>query len=320
MNHALSLRASTEQFSFASFGPWKDFVRASFPWLEMVNHCREPFRAQVAAFRIGPRLLSTIRSSASAVTRTERLASAAEAGFIKLFWPLAGAMEIAQDQRTALIRPGDAAIFDTARPYRIRLSDDAHFAVLMLPYQACPGWERISDRLCGTPLADGVAAQAALGALTALLRPSACIDSEGADNVVCAVTQMLSASLHRAARPPTPPQRRAMRIELAHRHILEHIGDPELDAAGLAAALCVSRRSLYAMFRKYDLTPAGLIDEIRLDRCRHVLADPAQLDRSIAAIALDHGFADATSFSRWFRTRSGMSPSAWRAAAAHANR
>jgi AraC family transcriptional activator of tynA and feaB len=312
MNEVTSVGAYPELRSVQGFAPWRDFVRENFPWLEMIDHSREPFRAQVAAYRLGSRALTTIRSGSTTVTRTSRLADAAEDGFIKLFWPMAGSMEIAQDERNALVTVGQATIFDTARPYSIRLSDDAHFAVLMLPYQACPGWQRISYRLCGAPLADSATSQAALGALLALLRPSANLDYEAADNVVSAVTQMLSVSLHRAARPPTQTKRRSQRIELAHRHILEHIGDPSLDAAELAAALHMSRRTLYAMFRNYDLTPAALIDDIRMERCQQILADPEQRDRSIADIALDHGFRDATSFSRWFKARSGMSPSDYR--------
>jgi AraC-like DNA-binding protein len=315
MNQVANIRPGLELKNVQGFGPWKDFVVENFPWLELTNYSGEPFKAQVAGIQLGARSLCSIRSSPSSVTRTARLADAAEAGYIKLFWPMSGMMEIAQDNGNAVIGVGQATIFDTARPYRIRLSDDAYFAVLMLPYTACPGWQRISQRLCGAPLADIATAQAALGALIPLLRPTTSLDYEGTDNILRAVTQMLSASLHRAARPPSQARRRGMRIELAHRHILEHIGDPSLDANELASALCVSRRTLYAMFRAYNLTPAGLIDEIRMDRCRQMLGDPAQRDRGIAEIALDHGFPDATSFSRWFKARGGVSPSEWRAAA-----
>jgi AraC-like DNA-binding protein len=304
--------AYPELRSVQGFPPWRDFVRENFPWLEMTDHSREAFRAQVAAYRSGNRALTTIRSSPTTVKRTTRLADAAEQGFIKLFWPMAGSMLIAQDDRDSVVSVGQATIFDTARPYTIRLSDDAHFAVLMLPYNACPGWQRISPRLCGAPLSDLATAQAALGALLALLRPSSNLDYETADNVLSAVTQMLSVSLHRAARPPTEGRRGSRRIELAHRHILEHIGDPSLDVAELAAALHMSRRTLYSMFREYDLTPAGLIDDIRMERCRQALVDPEQSDRAIAAIAVEHGFRDATSFSRWFKARTGKSPSDYR--------
>lgn len=312
MQSPVKSAAVAEQRSVQGFIPWRDFTRQNFPWLEMTDYSRSPFRAQVAAYRQGAKVLTAIRSPATAVSRTARLASAAEQGFIKLFWPMGGSMQIAQDERNATVTVGQATIFDTARPYSIRLSDDAYFAVLMLPYQACPGWQRISQKLCGAPLADHATAQAALGALMALLRPSSSFDYETADNVISAVTQMLSVSLHRAARPPNEGKRRTHRIELAQRHILEHIGDPALDVAELAAALHMSRRTLYSLFRNYDLTPAGYIDDLRMERCRQALGDPAQNDRSIAGIAADNGFRDSTSFSRWFKSRTGESPSSYR--------
>ncbi|GAA4609774.1 hypothetical protein GCM10023107_93360 [Actinoplanes octamycinicus] len=52
----------------------------------------------------------------------------------------------------------------------------------------------------------------------------------------------------------------------------------------------------------------------RLEACRRELAKPHNLDRTIASIAHQWGFADATHFSRVFRQTYGITPRDWRAA------
>lgn len=295
-----------------NFPTWKDFVRDNFPWLEVGSRSREHFAAQVSSYKLGSSALATIRSMNTEVTRSPQLASRSEAGYVKLMWQVSGAMEVEQDKRRSIIQPGYACVCDTARPYRVGLADGSHFAVLTLPYEALPGWERISQKLCGSPLADVVTARAALGALMALLRTPPTSDAEGSENVLRAIQWMLSASLHRSASQAGAEDRSTTRLTKAQQHILKHIDDPNLNPDEIAAALHMSRRALYLLFKEYKLTPARMIHDLRLERCHKALADPAQRTRSITEIAFDNGFADCATFSRLFKTQYGVTPTEWR--------
>lgn len=299
------------------FGSWKDFVHDNFPWLEHRKHSGGGFEAEVSAYRIGNGALTTIRAGASEVLRTRHLAEASEKGFIKLLWQMSGDIQLEQDQRQCVIGPGQAAVCDTARPYRIRLSEGAHFAVLMLPHDACPGWEQISQKICGARLGEGPTIRAALGALMALTSLPQNVEgstgnSAGNDTVLQAVQWMLSASLHKAASDLGVSAFQNPRLSRAQRHILAHIADPDLDANDLAAALCISRRSLYMLFKEYRLTPAKMIHDIRLEQSRASLGDARQQHRKITDIAFDHGFGDYATFSRLFKMQFGLTPSEYR--------
>ncbi len=294
------------------FGPWKDFVHDNFPWLEHRDHGSGAFEAEVSAYRIGNGALTTISAGASEVIRTRHLAEASEEGYIKLLWQMAGGIQVEQDRRQCVIAPGQATVCDTARPYRIRLTEGAHFAVLMLPHAACPGWEQISQKICGAPLAQGPTVRAALGALMALTSLPQNVESSGNNTVLQAVQWMLSASLHEAASDLGVSAFQDPRLSRAQRHIIEHIGDTDLDANGLAAALCMSRRSLYMLFKEYRLTPAKMIHDIRLEQSRASLADARQQHRKITDIAFDHGFGDYATFSRLFKMQFGVTPSEYR--------
>lgn len=296
-----------------SFPIWKDFVRENFPWLEVNSHAKDDFSAQVSSYKLGTSGLATIRSMRTEVTRTSHLAERSDAGYVKMMWQVSGAMEIEQDKRRSIIQPGQSCVCDTARPYRVGLADGSQFAVLTLPYEALPGWERISQKLCGSPLADAVTSQAALGALMALLRTPPTSDAEGSENVLRAIQWMLSASLHRSANLAGSSDRSASRLSKAQQHILKNIDDPTLSPDEIASALHMSRRALYMLFKQYKMTPARMIHDLRLERCYKSLADNAQRNRSITEIAFDNGFADCATFSRLFKTQYNMTPTEWRA-------
>ena len=300
----------TEQVK--GFGPWKDFVRDHFPWLEHRDHSCGDFHAEVSAYRFGNGALSTISAGASEVIRTRHLAEASEAGFIKILWQMDGDLHVEQDKRECVIRPGQATVCDTARPYRIRLSDHAHFAVLMLPHDACPGWDQIGQKICGSRLEEGPTIRAALGAVMALTSLPQQVEKSGSDTVLQAVQWMLSASLHKAASDLGISAHQNPRLSRAQRHIIEHIADPGLDANDLAAALCMSRRSLYMLFKEYRLTPAKMIHDIRLEQSRQALGAASEQHRKITDIAFDHGFGDYATFSRLFKTQYGLTPSEYR--------
>lgn len=288
---------------------WRDFVRENFPWLEVGSTAKDSFKAEVQSHRLGASALATIRSANTEVTRTSHLAERSDAGFVKVMWQVAGTMEIEQDRRRSLITPGEACICDTARPYRVALSDGSQFAVLTLPYEAIPGWTKISQRLCGAPLQDSVTARASLGALMALLRMPDQGDAEGSENVLRAIQWMLSASLHKSALIPGVVDRDASRISKAQMYVLDHLADPDLNPDDLASALHMSRRALYLLFKEYRMTPARMIHDLRLERCHKALVESIHKGQSVTEIAFENGYTDTATFSRLFKTQYGITPS-----------
>jgi len=288
------------------FSPWKDLVNANFPWLEHRRRSEGDFSAEVGAYDIPGGSLTTINANALEVTRTRRLAEQSEAGFVKLMWQMSGGLHLEQDGRECLIEAGQATVCDTARPYRIRITEQAHLAVLMLPYEALPIWEGISQRVCGVPLTDKVTLQAALAALMSL---RGVVDTESCETVLKALMWMFTSLLYRSVSPLGSVSTHNLRLNKARQHILRNIRDPSLDVDNLAAALCMSRRSLYMLLKEHQLTPVKMIHDIRLQRTMQVLGDASQHHRKIIDIAFDHGFNDYATFSRLFKSYYGLTPS-----------
>jgi AraC-like DNA-binding protein len=113
----------------------------------------------------------------------------------------------------------------------------------------------------------------------------------------------------------TPESRRHALLTTVQTFIHQHLADPSLSPASIAAAHHISLRSLHQLFHDEGLTVADWIRRRRLESCRRDLADPALALRPIAAVAARWGYASGADFSRAFRAAHGMAPSEYRRSA-----
>lgn len=297
-----------------SFQALKEFVHDHFPWLELCDRSSPGFDADVTVYRVGGNLFSTVRTCECEAVRSRHLAEASQAGYIQVMWQLSSWTEGEQDGNSFRLEAGDVCVCDTARPYRIRLADRSRVAVLMLPSEAFPNWEHSGRRICGRRVAGSVATRAALGALMSLNnQPADVVASEGVP-VVTAVKWMLHGTLLGDHATGTGEDPCDSLFAKARRHIVAHVSDPALGPDQIASVLCMSRRSLYLLFKAHRLTPSRLIHDIRLDLAMRALQDPGQSHQKMTHIAFDAGFADYATFSRLFKAHFGITPSAFRSA------
>lgn len=95
-------------------------------------------------------------------------------------------------------------------------------------------------------------------------------------------------------------------------YVRQHLADPDLGPAEIAAALAVSPRQLYRACARSGISLEQWIIDARLDAARAELARPEARYRSIESVAWRWGFKDTTHFTRRFKLRFGMLPSHWR--------
>jgi AraC-like DNA-binding protein len=102
-------------------------------------------------------------------------------------------------------------------------------------------------------------------------------------------------------------------LERAKRTIQTHLRSPQLQPSMLCRVLGISRSQLYRLFER----TGGVVRYIQRERLLsiHALLSDPKSQRSIAAIAGDFCFADASSFGRAFRLEFGHSASDVRSAA-----
>ncbi|MCK2212885.1 AraC family transcriptional regulator [Actinomadura sp. ATCC 31491] len=133
--------------------------------------------------------------------------------------------------------------------------------------------------------------------------------------------ELLAATVARIARaaatrpPPAPPARprRSAAVAARARRLLHDrlLDDPT--AEDLARAAGGSRFAVYRAFRaEYGLSPSDYQRQLRLRHARTLIARGVPIGE--AAVAA--GFADQSHLTRWFTRCYGLTPGAWREAAA----
>ncbi|MFI6263235.1 helix-turn-helix domain-containing protein [Micromonospora sp. NPDC051006] len=265
----------------------------------------------------GPVQVLTVRSMATTVTRSPRLAR--EAAEPQLFLTLQGSGEsaMAQHGRHARLRSGQFAVYTTTTPYTLMFDHglDAHFFRIPLAELALPepALREVSARPlgAGNPVAELTAAYLRRIADSPDLRSRAVAASLAQPTIDLVRVALLSSM----ADPSMGKESMQTTLELRlFEYLRTHLGDHDLTAAKIAAAHHISVRHLYTVLARASVSLGDWLRTHRLEACRRELAQPHARDRTIASIAHQWGFADATHFSRVFRETYGMTPRDWRAA------
>lgn len=315
MSSVSPTRAGAAEFSTHEFDEFRTAVSESYVPLQV--RCEQPgrFAGRIRMADLGDVHVSEVTARAHEVERTpELIARAEDRRYFKLSLQIAGSGLLVQDNREALLQPGDIAVYDTGRPYSLVFDDDFRMMVVMFPQTLLDLPRDAMGELTAVRFAHG---QGLSGMIAPFLEQMANrIDrltgptgSRLAHNAVDLVTTMFASELGALAQPGG---HRALAGRIRS-YIEENLGDPRLDPARIAAAHFISTRHLHGVFREEGTTVAAWVRTRRLEHCRRDLVDPLLADRPIGAVAARWGFLDAAHFSRLFKSTFGRSPSEVRA-------
>ncbi|TDD29588.1 helix-turn-helix domain-containing protein, partial [Kribbella turkmenica] len=215
------------------------------------------------------------------------------------------------DQR---VRTGELMLVDLTSPYEFAWSGQGASLAFQIDLDelglSVETIRAAARRLPSSPLYDLM-----LHHLTAL---PGVIDSlhgtEPADLLGSATAQLVRALLTSAAdddRRPPPAMADVLFTRITW-YARQHLTDPDLTPARLAAEHNISVRYLYKLFAEQELSLEQWLITERLQGAARQLAEPANRHRSIAAVAAGWGFFDPGHFTRRFRQAHGMTPQEWR--------
>lgn len=275
---------------------------------------------QGAITDIGRLTVCSVRSNAIKVERTPRLARDNLPPSIFLGVQLAGSSLIVQGDREAVLRPGDLAFSDSTTPYTLLDGEGIrqHFfsipmSALALPYDAIRQLAAVTLSP-GHPVADLAATYfRRLGARPDIFTQpgAAAVGRPSIELVRALITTHLDASEF---------ARESLESTLLLRileYVRGHLAEPGLNAIQIAFAHHISVRHLYNVLAHGGISPGDWIRTQRLERCHEELSLPLVRSGNISSIARRHGFTDASSFGRLFRSAYGISPRGWRKMSQH---
>ncbi|HJQ45850.1 MAG TPA: helix-turn-helix domain-containing protein [Amycolatopsis sp.] len=302
------------------FEDWEDQICRTFVPLQARRaDDTTGFSGGVDSAELGSVTLASVTASHAMVERTRRLIRQDDPELYKFGLQVSGTSVIEQDDRQAHLTPGDLALYDTSRPYRISFSDNLGMTVAMFPRKLVRLPEDHMARLTAVRLAG----DSGLGALVAPLMkglsgdldtPTTTIATHLGDAVVDLVTAAFAWQMQEPLEEGTSAFRRALRVKVG-KFIDDNLRDPGLTSKAVADAHFVSVRYLQKVFEAEGVSVSTMIRTRRLERCRRDLADPHCSHIPIVAVAQRWGFTDAAHFSRLFRGAFAQSPREYRKAA-----
>lgn len=275
----------------------------------------EGFEAVTRSRDLGAVRVSELVLPSPRAAGTAELVPAQDARRYHLVLTLSGTFGVAQAGREAVLGAGDLVLYGTSRPLRCWSAPERELSakvVVQFPEELLPLPPDQVDRLLAVrlPGRDGLGALLA-GSLRELLSGATGGHAARlADISLDLLAALLARELGVEPEPPRRTRHRALLAQVRH-HIAEHLADPDLSPASVAAAHHLSVRHLHRLFAEQGTSVAGSIRALRLERCRR---DLAESDELVHVVAARWGFTDPAHFSRLFRGTFGLSPSEHREA------
>jgi len=290
-------------------------VNDSFVPLQVSSAHPDRFRGMIRGAGIDEVHVSDVRATDHVVERTPELIARGDRPYFKVSLMLAGTGLLIQDDREAVLSPGDLAVYDTSRPYSLVFDQDFRTMVVMFPRHLLT----LPPDMVGQLTAVRISGSEGLGSVVApyLTQLAGNLDqlagSTGArlaHSALDLVATVFARELGLDGESADPHRALMQRIR---GHIDRNLASTDLGPASIAAAHFISTRHLHGLFQEQGTTVSTWIRTRRLEQCRRDLVDPVLADRPVAAVAARWGFVDAAHFSRAFKSTYGVSPSEFRA-------
>lgn len=253
------------------------------------------------------------------VLRTPKLIRQADPELLPVMLSLDGNVVVSQSRRDAVLSPQEFALYDSSRPFRLRIVPGGETATLVRAHLPRATLGLSGDglaRLLATPLSGRTGFGALLTRFLAEMTTGSTAYRPGDLPRLGALahdllTAVVARHLDADSAVPEESQQRTLLLRV-ETFVRQHLHDPELSPETVAAAHHISVSHLHRLFRTREVTLAAWIRRQRLEHARRDLADPVQRDVPIHRIAARWGFKDHATFTRAFHSAYGAPPKDYR--------
>jgi len=271
------------------------------------------FAAEMVRAELGELTLMSAHSAPAQVSRrSDPHRNARGLGMLDLHFQLRGRSLNAQIGREAVLESGDFTLCDASRPYQVSFTEANHMFCIKVPAERLTRRLGDVDALICKPMSGADGAGAMLSSFLANLWPQIdqAEDSGWGETVSEVILDLMTLAYRPLSEAAGPASARGHWMAKARGFIDEHICDPELSVAAIAAAVGVSPRYVQMLFAAEGATPSAFIQDQRLRLAAERLRGPGA--PCITEVAMAVGFNDLTHFGRAFRKRYGVTPRDYR--------
>lgn len=227
--------------------------------------------------------------------------------FIAMLMVRRGTEVFTQHERCAEIKPGTAALWDSARPAQCFSVSTLDKRTLFLPREALALPLRNVASAGARTIPDSPNLRLLFSWLQVAQRDV--VDPTTASTAGLMVMDLVHAAIAQA-RGESGESRHVLLLSVKN-YLGQHLHEPDLTLDEAARACAISRRYLHILFQDSGETPAEHLRRRRLERARRLLSTDAN-GLPVTQVAQYCGFTSPSSFSRAFRAEFGVSPREYR--------
>lgn len=282
---------------------------------------RSTFQAGLTSYNLANVVIIEGYSSAETLKRTERTIARSNVDHIALVVRLEGGFGLDVEGRTAEVHTGDVCFLDMTRRSTLRASDYRCLTLVLPRTLLAPNVTNLDD-LHGRILPATSPLNTILtGHMRTLYAQAPSFGSSDVYTVARGAAALVAAFAGASSdgREMIAQAAASASLQTCRQMIDANLQDSTMGPEFLCKKLGVSRAKLYRMFEPLGGVSQH-IQQRRLMRAYHMLADPAHAHERISTIAMRCGFNNISVFNRAFRQAHGMSPTELRISAAGTER
>jgi AraC-like DNA-binding protein len=294
---------------------WQDVICDVYVGLDCQSDMSDAFWGSIARSTVGSVSCTRLASCAQRVFRTPSRISRASEDFVLVALGTKGACGVFQDGREAKISSGEFAIYDTTRPYELRVDDECSQTIFQVPRKLLQ--KRVGSYDLLTAKTFSTRRPLERLAYHYLFNISRTIDQVDPDTAIRLLDQGLdlvgmALSERMSGGSPAQSLHRSALLYRLKSYIHVNLRNPDLSLSSAAAALGVSTRYVSDLMAAEQICFRTYVQAQRLQNCKRELQDSAHAARNVGDIAFAWGFNNLAHFSRTFKEKFGVSPRACR--------
>jgi AraC-like DNA-binding protein len=294
---------------------WQEAVCDTFVELECRAVQSNNFFGAMTSSSLLDIQFSSVRAAAQKVARTRSKIAQSNHNYYLLSLQTQGEGIVAQDGRTAILKPGDFALYDTTRPYDLTFSEEFGQLVLRLPREIVSSRLSDAETLTAFPIqGDRGAGRLASTFIHQLHAQLDELDPQSARRLHASAVDLLATALASQIGLPQAGVRESQILirQRIRAFIDRQLSNPDLTCELIAGYHGISERYLRKLFEGSNESVSELIWKRRLDQAKRDLIDPLLSHIPITSIGYDVGFKNSAHFSRAFKARFGVTPGEFR--------
>lgn len=225
-----------------------------------------------------------------------------------LWLTLEGTATLAQDDRAALMRPGDLILHDQTRPFVLEFSETHRCIMITIPRPLMIARLPTARRCVARRIAAGTPIGALAAAVTEhLSRMDAQAELDVTQRVCASALDILATTIETELKEPASPlPHKARQLEQVKRYLMANLNDTEIGLEQIAKSQGMAPRTLNRLFAAEGTTPIRWLWRQRLAASYKALAEGHV--RQVIDAAFSCGFSDPSHFSRAFKAEFGLTP------------